>query len=49
MNLGIELPLLISDSDLEKYPEFKKLLKTLTRYVSDDGTTVDVKKDYTDV
>ncbi|CAB4037366.1 Hypothetical predicted protein, partial [Paramuricea clavata] len=46
---GIELPILVSDSDLEKYPEFKKLLKTLTRYVADDGTTKEIKKDYTEV
>ena len=47
--IGIKLPVLVSDSDLENYPEFKKLLKTLTRYVSDDGTTMDVKKEYTEV
>ena len=47
--IGIKLPVLVDDSDLENYPEFKKLLKTLTRYVSDDGTTMDVKKDYTEV
>jgi hypothetical protein len=49
VNLGVELPILVGDSDLEKYPEFKKLLKTLTRYVADDGTTKEIKKDNTEV
>jgi hypothetical protein len=48
LNLA-ELPVLVSDQDLEKYPEFKKLLKTLTRYVADDGTTKEIQKDYTEV
>jgi hypothetical protein len=49
VNLGVELPILVGDSDLEKYPEFKKLLKTLTRFVADDGTTKEIKKDNTEV
>ncbi len=49
INLGIELPVLVNDSDLEKYPEFKKLLKTLTKYVAEDGTTKDIQKDYNEV
>ena len=47
--IGAGLPVLVSDPDLEKYPEFKKLLKSLTRYVADDGTTKDIQKDYTEV
>ncbi|XP_028392642.1 HAUS augmin-like complex subunit 4 [Dendronephthya gigantea] len=46
---SIDLPVLVRDSDLEKYPEFKKLLKTLTRYVAEDGTTKEIKQDYTKV
>ena len=46
---GAELPVLVSDPDLEKYPEFKKLLKALTRYIADDGTTKEIQKDYTEI
>lgn len=43
------LPVLVCQSDLEKYPEFKKLLETLTKYIGEDGTTREVQKDFTDV
>ena len=43
------LPVNISSADVEKYPEFMKLLKALSRHMTDKGLSVSAQQDISEV